>query len=116
MQVETQLAISAGTILVGLGGSYAVIKYRLDRDEKEREKRELQNEKDHDVIFSLVREIKQQYAVHEKESSQIRLEYEKRFGQHDTNIEVTENQYAEILKRLDGIDRKIGKIEDNQSK
>ena len=116
MQVETQLVISGCTILAGLGGTWAVIRYRLDRDEIERGKKEEANEKSHDTLFALVRETKQQLAIHEKESSQIRLEYEKRFGQHDTNIQVTENQYGEIIKRLDGIDRKIGKIEDNQDK
>lgn len=116
MQVELQLIISAGTVLVGIGGSYAVIKYRLDRDEKEDDKKELDHEKSHDTLFALVREIKQQQSAHEKESSQIRLDYERRFGEHGTTIEVTQTQYAEILKRLDGIDRKIGKIEDNQDK
>lgn len=110
MNVSEQLLIGAGTIIVSLAGSWAVIKYRLDRDEREREKKDLQNEKDHDVLFSLVREVKQLNIDHDKESSQVRVAYEKRFGENDANIRVIQSQYSEILKRLDGNDRKIDRL------
>lgn len=111
MNVSEQLIIAGLGFITTIAGAWAVVKYRLDRDEKEDAKKDIQNEKDHDVLFSLVREIKQLYTAHEKESSQIRLDFERRFGQHDTNIQVNQSQYAEILKRLDGLDHKFDKLE-----
>lgn len=48
---------------------------------------------------------------HVKESAEIRLGYSERLSSLDSKYEVTKSQYAEILRRLDGLDKKIDRIE-----
>lgn len=113
--IELQMAIALITIILSLGGSWGVMKYRLDRNEKEYDKDDLEHAKIHDTMFNLIRENKKLIVEHEKDSAGIRLDFEKRFGGHDTSISINMSQYAEILKRLDGIDKKIDRLEEDRN-
>jgi len=54
--------------------------------------------------------------IHEKESSAVRFSLSKEISELAATVKVNQSQYAEILRRLDALDRKIDKREDSKRK
>lgn len=112
MNVELQSLLAVGGVFGSIAASWGIVKYRQDRHERDDDRREAEHLKLHDTLFALIREVKVAQADHEKESSQVRLDYEKRFGKHDTNIEVNQSQYAEIIRQIAGLREEIRELKE----
>lgn len=109
------LVFSAGSII-------AVIQWRLNRLEKDLEE-ENKNHKDvhtsikndgeeeYRKLWKVIGDIRTKVEDHEKDSSEIRLEIEKRLGVHDSSLNVNKAQYDEIIRQLAELRMQISEIQ-----
>lgn len=109
MTMESILYI--GGLLFSTGATIAVFKFRIDRLERDLREDNEQHDTEHRNLWKVLGDIRRAVDEHDKDSTHIRLEIERRLGAHDSSINVTRAQYDEIIRRLDDIDKKMDKME-----
>jgi len=77
------------------------------------ENKKLANEK-YEANKNLINKLFSYKDDHEKETAIIRLSFSKEISELSAICKVNQTQYAEILRRLDTLDRKIDRIEERE--
>lgn len=117
-----QLIITIGGIIASIGGAYAVIQWRLDRQEKDDEKLEVRMNKkidqhiadDEKVEAELKREFQDVWRwknSHEKDAADMRERYQVQLSELKGGQMVVNEQFKQIIGALDDIKDRLDRLE-----
>lgn len=120
-----QLVITVGGIIASIGGAYAVIQWRLDRQEKDDEKLEAHMNKkidqhiadDEKVEAEMKRNVEAVWRwkdEHERDAANMREKYQNQIAEIRGGQMVVSEQFRQIMNDLREIKDRLGKIEDGK--
>lgn len=109
-----QLVITIGGIIASIGGAYAVIQWRLDRQDRDDEKLEYRMNKkidehiadDERTETSLKNQMSRMWEwkdAHERDAAGTRLELQKQIGKIEAGVQIHDGQYAQIISLISEI-------------
>lgn len=123
--MSIELMITIGGTIASIGGAYAVIQWRLDRQDKDDEKLEAHMNKkidqhiddDTKVEEELKRNIEAVWKwkdEHERDAANMREKYQVQLSEIKGGQMVVNEQFRQIMNDLREIKERLGKIEDGK--
>lgn len=105
-------AIEVAILLVGLGGQWAVVLYRLNRSDKDFEEQRKSFADETKNLWSEMNKVRNRQNEHDKEAAEVRLGIERQFSALAIQIADTSSKFDSIMGTCNEIKERLKSVEE----
>lgn len=121
MNISPELTYAIITLFCSIVGSWYVMGWRLNNLEKRRDEDERKwaddrkesvkkREEVDEAQWNVITKVREWITLHERESGEKRVEFERRFGELSSSISATRVQYTDLTRRMDDFANKMDSL------